>query len=363
MVFGLFKKKKKDQTGKSGEKILHLRISEINQETSDAVRIEFDLPDDGIEYLSGQFLTLLLTIEGQKVRRAYSLCTSPYLNEKPAVAVKRVENGVVSNFANDNFKVGDVIDLLHPIGNFTPSIKKENKRHLVLIGGGSGITPLMGILKSTLHVEKESSVSLIYANRDVDSIIFKDELEELQSSAAGRFNYIQSFDNPHEGWNGSSGILSIDQMKQLITGLKDWDKESTLYYVCGPQGLMDLTFEAFAALNIDPHRTFKESFVASTTTNEKTSKNGVSQVKIKYDGEEYEFEVPFGKSILETALSQNIDLPYSCQSGLCTACMGKCLEGEVDLSDAEALSEEERAEGFVLTCVGKPLTDRIEIEI
>lgn len=363
MVFGLFKNKKKVQSGKKSEKTLHLLINKINQETSDAVRIEFDEPEGGMEYQPGQFLTLILKIDGKKVRRAYSLCTSSYLDEKPAVAVKRVENGLVSNFVNDNLKVGDVVEVLPPMGNFTPAIDKDTRRHLILIGGGSGITPLMGILKSALHEETESIVSLIYANRDIDSIIFKNGLEQLKSSAGDRFNYVQSFDNAHDGWNGSAGILSIDQMKKLITDLPDWDNENTLYYVCGPQGLMDLTFEAFEALNLNPDRTFKESFVASSSSDGKVSKEGMSLVKIKYEGEDYEFEVPFGKRILETALEQNIDLPYSCQSGLCTACMGKCLEGEVDLSDAEALSEEERAEGYVLTCVGKPLTDRIEIEI
>ena len=133
---------------------------------------------------------------------------------------------------------------------------------------------------------------------------------------------------------------------------------------------MDLAFEAFEGLKLDPHRTFKESFVAGTTSPQEIISEGKpalsgdeSSVKIKYDGQEYDFQVPKGKSILETALSQDIDLPYSCQSGLCTACMGKCLSGEVDLTDAEALSEEERAEGFVLTCVGKPLTDQVVIEI
>ncbi len=369
MVFGLFRKKKKDRTEHKTEKYLHLRINEIVQETKDAIKIEFDDPDKGMEYLPGQFLTFILDINGQKVRRAYSLCTSPYLNEQPAVAVKRVEDGVVSNFVNDNLKVGDIVDVLPPLGHFTPAIDKDTTRHIILIGGGSGITPLMGILKSVLPEESESTVTLIYANRDIDSIIFKDQLEQLKSSYADRFNYIQSLDNPPANWDENAGFLTLDKMKDLITTLPKWESDTTLYYVCGPQGLMELAFEVFEALHLDHHRTFKESFVADTTshneiiTDKKGPKDGMSHVQINYDGEEYEFDVPFGRSILETALAQSIELPYSCQSGLCTACMGKCHEGEVDLSDAEALSEEERAEGYVLTCVGKPLTDRIVIEI
>ncbi|MDA0196743.1 MAG: ferredoxin--NADP reductase [Bacteroidetes bacterium] len=369
MAFRLFKKKKKDQSEHKTEKRLHLRISDVIRETEDAVRIVFDEPDGGLEYQPGQFLTLILNINGEKVRRAYSLCTSPYLSEKPAVAVKRVDKGLVSNFVNDTLKLGDIVDVLPPMGHFTPAIDKHTTRNLILIGGGSGITPLMGILKTVLHEESSSSITLIYANRDIDSIIFRDQLEQLKSSYTDRFNYVQSLDNPPANWDQNAGFLTLEKMKELITTLPDWNSDTTLYYVCGPQGLMNLAFEAFESLKLDHHRTFKESFLAiapaikDIVADNKAHREGISHVQIKYDGEEHEFDVPFGKSILETALAQNIDLPYSCQSGLCTACMGKCLEGEVDLSDAEALSEEERAEGYVLTCVGKPLTDRIVIEI
>jgi len=367
MVFGLFKKKKKEKSAAAPDKYINLTVSDVHKETKDAVRVEFDWPEGGMEYAPGQFLTLILPINGKKVRRAYSLSTSPFLDEKPAVVVKRVVDGLVSNYVNDNINAGDVIEIMPPMGHFTPEIKEDNQRHLVLISGGSGITPVMGILKSVLKMEPLSLVTLIYANRDIDSIIYKEKLEEIKGQYENRLNIIQSLDNAHEGWQGESGMLNLDKMKSLITGLKDWDEESTLYYVCGPQGLMDLAFEAFEALKLDTHRTFKESFVAAASTEEDTTASSDSgegsDIHIKYDGQEYDFKVPKGKNILETALSQDIDLPYSCQSGLCTACMGKCLEGEVDLSDAEALSEEERADGYVLTCVGKPLTDKVTIEI
>ena len=370
MVFGLFKKKKKENKAASTDKYIFLKVSDVTKETADAVRIEFNWPEGGMEYKPGQFLTLIVSIDGEKVRRAYSLSTSPYIDEKPAVVVKRVEDGLVSNFINDTVKVGDEIELMPPLGHFTPIIEESNERHLVLVSGGSGITPIMGILKSVLVREPKSTVTLLYANRDIDSIIYKNKLDQIKSEYGDRFNHIRSLDNAPSDWDGLKGVLDLEMMKSQITGIAEWDKESTLYYVCGPQGLMDLAFEAFEALKIDPHRTFKESFVAGTTSpDDIIEKKPVaisgegSLVKIKYDGQEYDFEVPPGKSILETALSQDIDLPYSCQSGLCTACMGKCLSGEVDLSDAEALSEEERADGYVLTCVGKPLTKNVEIEI
>ncbi len=370
MVFGLFKKRKKNKSATVLEKYITLTVSDVSQVTKDAVRIEFDWPEGGMEYKAGQFLTLILPINGEKVRRAYSLSTSPYLDEKPAVVVKRVDDGLVSNYICDNINAGDLIELMPPIGHFTPEIREDNQRHLVLISGGSGITPIMGILKSVLIQEPQSTVTLIYANRDIDSIIYKDKLSQIHSEYGNRLNYIRSLDNAPADWKGESGMWDLVKMKTLVKSLKDWDSESTRYYVCGPQGLMNLTFEAFEELNIDPNRTFKESFLAATTSpqeilaDEKRIPSGEGNlVKVKYDGQEYEFSVPTGKTILETALSQDIDLPYSCQSGLCTACMGKCLSGEVDLSDAEALSEEERADGYVLTCVGKPLTDVVEIEI
>ncbi|MEQ9426779.1 MAG: ferredoxin--NADP reductase [Cyclobacteriaceae bacterium] len=368
-MFGLFKRKKKETSPAKQGKYIDLTVSDVRKETKDAVRVEFDWPENGMDYKPGQFLTLILPVNGEKIRRAYSLCTSPSLDEKPAVAVKRVDDGIVSNFINDNVKAGDVIEVMPPLGHFTPEISPDNSRHLILIGGGSGITPLMGILKTVLKEEPNSNVTLIYANRDIDSIIFKEKLEEIKLENQDRFNYIQSLDNAPAEWSGEGGFLNVDKVKSLITNLDKWNDDSTYYYVCGPQGLMDLAFEAFDALQLDHHRTFKESFVAGTTSPDeiiagKTKGSGDgSQVKIKYDGQEYEFTVPAGNTILQTALDQDIDLPFSCQSGLCTACMGKCLEGEVDLSDAEALSEEERAEGYVLTCVGKPLTDKVEIEI
>ena len=367
MVFGLFKKKKKEQPVAKTEKYIHLTVSDVTKETKDAVRVEFEPPEGGMEYKPGQFLTLILPINGEKVRRAYSLSTSPYLDEKPAVVVKRVDDGLVSNYINDNVKQGDVIELMPPMGTFTPEINPAQARDLVLIGGGSGITPLMGILKSALKQEDNSSVSLLYANRDIDSIIYKEKLEGLKAQYGDRFNYIQSLDEAPSAWEGNAGLLDRERLKELISGISDWNKDTTLYYVCGPQGLMDLAFEAFEALGIDSHNTVKESFFAAQSTSDTPEVAAVSgegsEVKIKYDGQEYDFKVPQGKSILEAALSQDIDLPYSCQSGLCTACMGKCLSGEVDLTDAEALSEEERADGYVLTCVGKPLTDKVEIEI
>ena len=235
MVFGLFKKKKKDKSGKSQDKYIHLTVSDVSKETKDAVRVEFDWPEGGMDYAPGQFLTLILPIDGEKVRRAYSLSTSPFLDEKPAVVVKRVVDGLVSNYINDNVKVGDQIELMPPLGNFTPEISEDNERHLVLVSGGSGITPIFGILKSVLKKEPKSTVSLIYANRDIDSIIYKDKLAALKTQYSDRFNYIQSLDNAPEDWKGESGMLNIDRMKALISSLAAWDDGSTLYYVCGPQ--------------------------------------------------------------------------------------------------------------------------------
>ena len=175
MAFGLFKRKKK-----SGKDHYHkLLVKQVRPETKEAVTIIFAQPEEKLEYSSGQFLTLILDIDGKSVRRSYSMCTSPLCDDELAVTVKRVKGGLVSNYINDHIREGDYIDVMDPMGSFTTEYSANNKRHLVMFAGGSGITPMISIIRSTLHAEPDSIVSLIYANRDIDSIIFNNMLHDL----------------------------------------------------------------------------------------------------------------------------------------------------------------------------------------
>lgn len=390
MAFGFFKKKKVEEkapevkpssTDKAPEAkvashghvhYLNLRVREVIKETNDAISIVFDHPaDKKISYKPGQFFTLIPTIEGKKVRRAYSVCTSPYTDSHPAVTVKRIEGGLVSNFLNDHLKTGDTLEVMEPMGNFTLEPDASKARHVILLGGGSGITPLMSIAKSTLKQEPNSKVSLIYANRNLESVIFQQELERLQQAYSSSFKVIHVLDQPPAGWTGPSGLLTPANLPELLQQLPQLPAEQTEYFTCGPEGLMICVDTTLHALNIPKEHMHKESFVAGKTeklaevpaTADPAEANKNREVTVILDGEEHKFKVEPDKTILETALDLDIDLPYSCQSGLCTACRGKCLSGKVHMDEDEGLSDSEKEEGYVLLCVGHPKTDDVIIEI
>ena len=368
MVFGLFKKKNKESKKSTAQKYFNATVREVVKVTSDAVNIVFDNPGGDFIYEPGQFITIILTIDGKKVRRAYSLCTTPGVDEFPAVTVKRVEGGLMSNYVNDNVKAGDVIEIMEPMGMFTLPYERESERHIVLLGGGSGITPLISIMKGVISREPKSLVSLVYANRNEDSIIFKNELEAIANENSDRVKVIHSLDEPKGSWDGHSGLLSNDKLKGMLGELPKQDDAQTVYFTCGPEPLMNIVFDTLNEMGVPDERKNKESFVAGSTSpaeiiDADEASGDPKQVKLILDGTEHSFEVAPGKPILEAALEADIDMPYSCQSGLCTACRGKCLSGKVTVEDADGLSKDEIDEGYVLTCIGKPLTDDVVVEI
>ena len=364
MAFGFFKKKKKEG---AKEHYYSLAIKEVVKETADAITIVFEQPETPIEYKAGQFLTLIADINGESVRRAYSLSSSPYIEKDLAVTIKRVKGGVMSNYLNDTAKAGDVMKVMEPMGHFTTEFTADNKRHIVMFGGGSGITPLMSHAKSTMVQEPHSIVSLIYANRDINSIIFKETLRDLETKYEGRFRVIHILDNAPLEWQGPSGLLNHEMLTDLFERIPNWGIDKTTYIMCGPEGMMNNVETLLEKQNIPADRIFKESFVAGTINKESSTDTDVEistqTVTIVYDDEEYEVVVNPNTHILDAALDMDIDLPYSCQSGLCTACRGKCVSGKVKMDEEEVLSQAEKDAGYVLPCVSHPLTDDVKIEI
>lgn len=273
----------------------------------------------------------------------------------------------MSNWLPDNLRKGDKVKIMEPMGQFVTEYNPSGKRHIIMFAGGSGITPMMSIIKSILSQEPESICSLIYCNRDEDSIIFKNELDHLQTNDEGRLHVIHVLDTAPMNWQGYSGLLNHDMLTRLFERIPDWGISKTTYLMCGPEGMMKNVETLLNDRQIPKEKVFKESFVQGTidktTSPVVESELKTREVTIRYDGQEYKVMVPPNKGILETALDAGIDLPYSCQSGLCTACRGKCLSGKVKLDEEEGLSQSERAEGYVLTCVGHPLTDDVVIEI
>lgn len=340
-----------------------MTIREVVPIAKDAVNLVFEKPSAPFDYQPGQFITIIDEVNGQKLRRAYSLCSTPFLDEYPAVTVKKVPDGRMSNYINEGYKAGQVIEVMEPMGMFTTQFDESKARKAVFIGGGSGITPLISLIRSILHKEPKSEVVLIYGNRSVEYIIFKDLISKLQADFNGRFKVIHMLEEDTGGFadikgRPSPGIISDVVETNNLSGAE--------YYLCGPQPMMDATMEGLKLAGISSDAIRMESFVVGKTSpnlEEKQDANSASQVTILLDGDEFVIPVKMNQCILETGLAQGLDMPYSCQSGLCTACRGKCLEGEISIDDAEGLSQEELDEGYRLLCVGKPLTPTVKVEI
>lgn len=345
-----------------------LKIKEIVKETPNTITIHLKQPlFRKIPYQAGQFLTLIVEdANGKKYRRAYSLCSAPHLDSTLAVSVKRVEGGVVSNLLNDTLKAGDKLEIMEPMGNFILKTHPDNSRHIVLFGGGSGITPLMSMLKVALNYEKNSIVSLIYTCRDEENVIFKNQLDKLKEKHGESFNLIYVLTQPKTNLsakeNHFEGRISKDFVKITLEKLQNQKEE--VFYLCGPEGMMQTIEETLTEMNVESDKVHKENFftpVAQDTDN--VLPDGRKTVVIALNGEEIEVAVDAKKTILEAALDNEIDMPYSCQSGLCTACRGLCLSGKVTMDSNEALSEVEITEGYVLTCQAHPLTEDVKIDM
>jgi ring-1,2-phenylacetyl-CoA epoxidase subunit PaaE len=356
MVFNLFKKKK----DKSSLTYDSLKVKEVIRETPDAITVVFEHPQAGkLEYKSGQFLTCIFDVGGIEERRCYSLNTSPYKQVLPAITIKKDPEGKVSNFIFSNLKEGDVLRILMPTGNFTTEFDENNKRHFVLVAGGSGITPLMSILLSALEKEPQSFITLIYANRDESSIIFKKQLEELALEKPEQLNVIHILSRPSAYWHGHKGRLLPETLDKILEEIPQF--ENTEYYLCGPAGLMDMVEKFLVSRSIDKKNIRKESF-SKEEVEVKPGEIVPGDVTVIIGNEEFTFHVKPDKTILEAALDNDIDLPYSCQSGICSTCRCLKLEGEVKMDEDEGLTDEEIGEGYVLVCVGHPLTRKVTLK-
>ncbi len=349
-----------------------LKVNEVIRETPDAVTITFWHPiSEEVRYLPGQFLTFLLNINGQKVRRSYSMASSPHVDVSLAVSVKRVPGGLVSNYLCDRIRPGDVLETLEPMGTFTPKLDSKSRRTMVLIGAGSGITPLFSMAKSALHAEPNSRVWLIYGNRNQESIIYKAHLDAMeQAHGPSRFSVTHVLSQPTSGWTGLEGRLNQHTLTSLLEDLPAQERQHVSAYLCGPDGMMAEARSALSLVGVPTERVFKESYVTAQVPAGEViedpagaDESGSPEVTVLYEGAEYKFAVAPHQTILEAALDLDIDLPYSCQAGMCTACLGKCTSGTVKLDEEDGLSDSELKAGYVLTCVAHPVGRDVVIEI
>jgi ring-1,2-phenylacetyl-CoA epoxidase subunit PaaE len=349
-----------------------LAIKEIRRETPECVSIEFDVPDEiknDFAYKQGQSLTMRTFLDGEEVRRTYSICASPIDNEW-RVAVKKQEGGLFSNFANETLKQGDVLEVMQPVGKFYTELSPENKKNYVAFAAGSGITPVISIIKTTLRTEPNSQFTLVYGNKNKNSIIFKEELEGLKDKFIDRFRVMhilsrETADAPIN--NGRIDLKKLDDLKKLID-YKNIDE----FFICGPEEMIFSVKDFLEASGIDKKKIHFELFTTpgeSDKSKVKKQKSAAkkegptSKISVKLDGIMFDFDLAFdAEPILDAALKQGADLPFSCKGGVCCTCKARLIEGEVNMEVHWGLEEEEIKQGYILTCQSHPKTDRVVVD-
>ena len=354
-----------------------LTISQVKQETRDTVSIYFEIPaahKEKFSYKQGQYLTLRFEINGQEERRAYSMSSSP-LQAELAVTVKRVQGGKVSNYINDHLKTGDTVEVMPPQGRFYTELDPEQRKSYYLFGAGSGITPLMSILKTIVEEEPQSSVYLFYGSRQDDQIIFHDELQALAKRYDGQLliDFIVSQPRKEKGgwfkkatstWAGRVGRINALELQRFLDECPQQGSGAE-YFICGPGAMIDAVEAALKDQGVDGKHIHSERFVnaaeAAATAAVKGTSGGAGTVKVQLRGEQVEVEVPEGKTILQSLLDAKHDAPYSCMSGACSTCMAKVKQGSVKMDVCYALDDDEVADGYILACQAHPDSDGVEI--
>jgi ring-1,2-phenylacetyl-CoA epoxidase subunit PaaE len=351
-------------------KFHQLTVSEIKSETPDCVSVTFEVPSNLLkdyEYIQGQHLTLKLLVNGKEVRRSYSLCSSPLVKEPLRVAVKRVKGGVGSNHIYDNFKKGDVVEVMTPMGNFHTELKSTNKKHYVLFAGGSGITPMMSIIKTTLIAEPQSKLTLFYGNFDENATIFKKELDEIVAQNPGRLTLHYIFEKPANSSHPADlvGMLTKDKVKEVIS--KYLERNPVIeYFICGPGPMMDNVKEVLENNNVNKafiHIEYFTSIIEEPKKDPSDIKGSVCEVTVIADGKETTFQLATdGDAILDAAMDAGVDAPFSCKGAVCATCRAKVMEGKVTMTMNYALTDDEVAEGYILTCQAHPTTPVVLVD-
>lgn len=355
-----------------------LAISNVTRETADAISITFDVPEElkpTFLYKSGQYLTVRVVVDGVEHRRNYSLYSSPADNEPMRIAIKLVQMGAVSRWLYENAKAGMHLEVYPPMGNFTKELDPTHERHYLMFAGGSGITPILSILKSILRIEIKSSVTLLYANRDENSILFDEELHRLSNNHVGRLEVIHILENDGSGSKATHiGRMDATTTQTAIQKINvAFDNVDA--FVCGPSGMMDSVIRALHEAGLPDLHIHREYFTidkqtqTSSQPGNMTAEQSISEtdtntivartVTVRLYGDEHSFEVLPDETILSAAQRANLDPPYACQIGACCTCRAKIVSGKVVMDEREALSDDEIDEGYALTCQSHPLTDNV----
>lgn len=349
-----------------------LKVQEVNRETHDTVSISFDVPEDLKEifkYKHGQYITIKIPIRGVENRRAYSICSSPATDEPLTVAVKKADMGTVSIYLNDSLRAGEFIEVMPPLGSFTIDLDPLLQREYVFVGGGSGITPLLSIMKTVLLAEPKSNVHLLYGNRDEDSIIFKNQLEFYESKFADRFKVIHFLSRPGDNWRGIAGRINKAYFIEYLENKLSNNPKDIEYFLCGPQGMMQEIESALQEMDVDKANIHKENFTAPLPRLGEEARTEINldelvprNIRLVLYGEEKEMVVEPDETVLTAAQREGFDPPFSCQIGACSTCRARLKSGRIYMEERDSLTDDEIEAGYILTCQSHPLTDDVLVD-
>jgi ring-1,2-phenylacetyl-CoA epoxidase subunit PaaE len=356
------------------EKFHPLKVKDLYKDTENAVVVTFDVPDELAEtftFIQGQYLTLNQKIDGEDIRRSYSICAG--LDDGHLrVAIKHVEGGVFSSWANEQLKAGDRLDVMPPRGDFFTSIEPEKNRSYLCICAGSGITPVLSIIKTVLAREPQSTVTLLYGNQRTATMMFRNDLAFLKNAYLERFHWINIFSREPQEVDLLSGHLDNRKggaLNQRLINIRGYDE----FFLCGPEAMISEVSRGLRGEGIAEENIHFELFAASAENARKAIERHharaqeyrglVSEVSILSDGREFAFELSTdGENILDAGLRNGVDLPFSCKGGVCATCKARLLEGEVEMDLNQALRAEEIDNGYILTCQSHPISKKVVVD-
>lgn len=348
-----------------------LRVKRVEKETDDCVSIEFDVPEElkeAFQFKQGQNLTIKKILNGEELRRNYSICTSPFDN-KLKVAVKKAEGGLFSTWANEELKAGDTLEVLPPTGNFYTELDPAQKKNYVAFAAGSGITPILSIIKTTLAVEPKSTFTLVYGNRTKNAIIFKENLEALKDKFIDRFRIYHILSREITDAEINNGRIDVNKLELLFSKLIDINACDE-FFLCGPEemifcikGYLEGKVVAGDKIHFELFTVPGEKRSGGRSQKSEKDEGPKAKVSVKLDGIMFDFDLDYeGESILDAALKTGADLPYACKGGVCTTCKAKLMLGKVSMDVNWGLEPEEVAKGYILTCQSHPQTDQIVVD-
>lgn len=341
-----------------------LSIKEVKRETPQAITVAFNVPlefQDFYKFTAGQYVNLKLTLDGQELRRAYSICSAPTSGELK-ITIKAVKNGTFSKFANEQLKEGNIIEVGLPEGRFILEPQNDRQRNYMAFAAGSGITPIMSILQTVLLQEPKSSFVLVYGNKSAEETIFHQQLDELQNKYLGRLtvHYVFSQANVDGQLFGR-----IDKSIVNLVHNKHVGQEFEKYYLCGPEEMINTVNATLKEKGVAEKYIKFELFSAAPSTEKEISNNsGFEHTKITVvlDNDQETFEMSSKQTLLEAALKQGLDAPYSCQGGICSSCIARVTSGSATMKKNSILTDKEIANGLILTCQAHPTSSEITID-